>query len=119
MRFCAVVCFIIILVASARAGEIDGTIYEAGQELKGASVKLINQNKPKYLFVDTAINRKLDNEIIDINTPEVGYLNLESEWRVNRLESLYKIYDLVKKDYVSQESGYLISVYKRKTIDHD
>lgn len=43
MRFCAVVCLILILGASARAGEIDGIIYEAGQELKGASITLTEQ----------------------------------------------------------------------------
>jgi len=43
MRYCLAVYLMLIIVAVAHAGEIDGTIYEAGQELEGVSVIFKNQ----------------------------------------------------------------------------
>jgi len=43
MRYCLAVYLMLILVAAAYAGEIDGIIYEAGQELKGVSIIFKNQ----------------------------------------------------------------------------
>ena len=43
MRYCIVAYLILILAASAYAGEIDGTIYESGRELEGVSVVFAGQ----------------------------------------------------------------------------
>lgn len=79
-------------------------------------INSIKENKPQYLYVDTNIDRNLNNEIIDSKWPEVGYLNEESRWRVERLKLLNKIFQSVKSDYELVEEGSLISVYKRKYV---
>ena len=43
MRYCLAVYIMLILVTAAHAGEIEGIIYEAGQELEGVSVIFKNQ----------------------------------------------------------------------------
>ena len=82
-------------------------------EIQG-SINLVRKEGPKYLFVDTAVNRQLDREVIDKGTPMVGNLNEESEWRIQRLRLLYSIFKSVEKDYVLKEKGDLISVYEKK-----
>ncbi len=77
------------------------------------SIGVLKTNKPKYLFVDTGIDRNLNNEIIDPNFPEIGYLNQESIWRAQRLKLMNKIFQSVASDYELVEKGYLISVYKK------
>ncbi|MEW5833242.1 MAG: hypothetical protein AB1763_10435 [Campylobacterota bacterium] len=78
------------------------------------SIQVLQKNKPEYLFVDTGIDRNLNNEIIDPKFPEIGYLNQESIWRVQRLKLMNQIFQSVADDYELVEQGYLISVYKRK-----
>lgn len=76
----------------------------------------IKKNKPQYLYVDTNIDRNLNNEIIDSKWSKVGYLNEESRWRVERLKLLNKIFQSVKSNYELVEVSALISVYKRKDV---
>lgn len=77
------------------------------------SIKTLQANKPEYIFVDTGIDRNLNNEIIDSKFPEIGYLHQESAWRVQRLRLLNEVFQSVASDYELVEKGYLISVYKR------
>jgi hypothetical protein len=77
------------------------------------SIKTLQVNKPKYIFVDTGIDRNLNNEIIDSKLSQIGYLNQESIWRVQRLKLLNEVFQSVANDYQLVEKGYLISVYKR------
>lgn len=81
------------------------------------SIRVLQKNKPEYLFVDTGIDRNLNNEIIDSKFPEIGYLNQESIWRVQRLKLMYQIFQSVSDDYELVEQGDLIAVYKRKDIN--
>lgn len=78
------------------------------------SIKSIQSNKPKYIFVDSNINRNYKKEVIDLKTPVIGYLHQESVWRVQRLMLLKQIFDTVGVEYDLVEKGTLISVYKRK-----
>lgn len=80
------------------------------------TIRLLREAKPEYLFVDTDIDRNLNNEIIDPGFPEIGYLNQESIWRVQRLKLLNMIYQGVAQNYTLVESGSLISVYKLNTM---
>lgn len=77
---------------------------------------LVHTAKPEYLYVDTHIDRNLNNEIIDTKFPKISYLNQESIWRVQRLKLLNEIFQAVKNDYELTQSSPLISVYKRKNI---
>jgi len=77
------------------------------------SIQTLKINKPKYLFVDTGIDRNLNNEIIDSNIPEIGGFHQESVWRAERLKLLYSIFKSIEKEYILVEKGSLISVYKR------
>lgn len=78
------------------------------------STTVLQKNKPKYLFVDTGIDRIYEKEIIDIQTPGIGYLYQESIWRVQRLKLLQRIFNEIRDEYVLVEKGVIISVYKRK-----
>ncbi|MDD2828644.1 MAG: hypothetical protein PHW18_03605 [Sulfuricurvum sp.] len=77
------------------------------------SIATLRENKPEYLFVDTGIDRNLNNEIIDPKFPQIGDFNEESIWRVQRLNLLNKIFQSIASDYQLIEKGYLISVYKK------
>lgn len=81
------------------------------------SIKTIQNNKPKYLFVDTSIHRNYKKEVIDVKIPVIGYLHQESVWRVQRLMLLKQIFDTVGGEYDLVEKGSLISVYKRKEMN--
>ncbi|MDP3588627.1 MAG: hypothetical protein Q8R58_11295 [Sulfuricurvum sp.] len=81
------------------------------------SIKILELNKPEYIFVDTGIDRNINNEIIDSKLPKIGYLYQESVWRIQRLKLLYKVFQDVSNDYQLVEKGYLISVYKRKDLN--
>jgi len=83
----------------------------------GKSIDTLTKNKPEYIFVDTGIDRNLNNEIIDPKLPQIGYLNQESIWRVQRLKLLNEVFQQVSSDYQLVEKGYLISVYKRKDVN--
>lgn len=80
------------------------------------SITILQTKKPKYLFVDTGIDRDLTPEIIDSDLPEIGYLHQESIWRAQRLRLLNDVFQDVANDYTLVEKGYLISVYQRKDV---
>ena len=77
------------------------------------SIKTLQVNKPEYIFVDTGIDRNVNNEIIDPKLPGIGYLYQESVWRVQRLKLLNEVFQRVSSEYQLIETGNLISVYKR------
>jgi len=78
------------------------------------TINLLKIQQPEYLFVDTNIDRNLNNEIIDSNLTKIGVLNQESIWRVQRLKLLSLVYQSVAANYTLVESSSLISVYKLK-----
>lgn len=78
------------------------------------TIDLLKIQQPEYLFVDTNIDRNLNNEIIDVNLPVFGSLNEESSRRVFRLKLLNLVYQSVAANYTLVESSSLISVYKLK-----
>lgn len=78
------------------------------------SIRVLQKDKPKYLFVDTGTDRMYEKEVIDAKVPSIGYLHQESIWRVQRLMLLKHIFDTVRSEYELIEKGTLISVYKRK-----
>lgn len=78
------------------------------------TIDLLKTQQPEYLFVDTGIDRNLNNEIIESSLPTIGYLNQESVWRVQRLKLLNLVFQSVASNYIMVESGSLISVYKLK-----
>jgi len=80
------------------------------------SITTLQTKKPKYLFVDTGIDRDLNLEIIDSELPEIGYLHQESIWRAQRLRLLNDVFQGVANDYELVEKGDLISVYQRKDL---
>jgi len=78
------------------------------------SIAVIKENKPKYLFVDSDINRSYALDIID------GYsiryyddLYYESLWRFIRLDGLKKIFYAIENDYRPIKKAYLLTVYER------
>jgi hypothetical protein len=79
-------------------------------------IDLIKREKPKYLYVDTDIERHFNVDIIDKNAPRLGYLHIESVWRVQRLNLLKEIFMAVRDDYYPVEEGSLITVYRRKPV---
>lgn len=86
------------------------------KELSKSIVRL-QTDKPEYIFVDTDIDRNLNNEIIDAHFPKINYLHNESLWRVKRLKLLNNIFQKIAENYELIEKGYLISVYKRKALN--
>jgi hypothetical protein len=80
------------------------------------SIKTLQVNKPEYIFIDTGIDRNVNNEIIDPKLPKIGYLNQESIWRVQRLKLLNEVFQSIANDYQLLEKGDLISVYQRKDL---
>lgn len=80
------------------------------------SMITLQVNKPEYIFIDSAINRNMSNEIIPRNLTILGSEDLyqESIWRVQRLKLLSEIYNKgIATNYRLIEKGYLISVYKK------
>jgi len=79
-------------------------------------VLAIRDAKPKYLFVDTDINRSLIWEIFnEVVPPQIQAGGREeSIWRVQRLKELRKVFSAVQNRYRPVERGLLITVYERK-----
>lgn len=79
--------------------------------------ELLWTRRPKYLFVDTALDRDRGQEVMNKNLPmsiDYMYHHGEAIWRAGRLELLYSIFRDVEKQYDLVEQGALISVYKKK-----
>jgi len=77
------------------------------------TVNKLTKDNPKYLFVDTDINRSLLFDTIDSKSKYFGYLNTRSIIRSNRLSILNDVFSKIKKNYAIIEKGHLITVYKR------
>jgi hypothetical protein len=74
----------------------------------------INSAKPKYLFIDTDIERPLMSDVVSKHYATWDILYEESLMRVGRLEEVRKVYLAEKAVYEPIEKGYLITVYVRK-----
>jgi len=74
------------------------------------TIKAVN---PKYLFVDTDIERNINTDLVGSNNNNIGYLNQESISRVKRLNLLKEIFDSVKYNYKPIKKGLMITVYQR------
>ncbi len=73
----------------------------------------IEQASPKYIFADTDFSSRIfEFDIINSDT-ELGYLNEESVWRVQRLKQMQKIFITATKNYHQVESSRLLTVYER------
>ncbi|MCL5261198.1 MAG: hypothetical protein M1561_05955 [Gammaproteobacteria bacterium] len=78
-------------------------------------INAIKQNKPKYLFVDSDINRAYEKDIVNYDSSTVNYNYNESVMKVERLTQLKKIFNAVANDYKPLKKALLISVYERRT----
>jgi hypothetical protein len=78
-------------------------------------IEAIEKQKPPYLFVDTDIERTLNDEILTEEIPRTRVPKEESRWRVQRLNLLRGIFAAVKDDYEPVEKGLLLTAYKRKS----
>jgi len=79
-------------------------------------IKLIIENQAKILFVDNDIERDFDAEM-----QKMSFFDLEPFWRneslrqrIPKLENLKKLFKEVKKDYILEEKGKFMSVYRRR-----
>ena len=81
-----------------------------------ACIEAIKENKPKYLFVDTDINRSYEPDVISSSANQ-GFLKMgeheESVLRLVRLKALKQIFLAVKSDYKPVKSAQLITVYEK------
>jgi hypothetical protein len=73
--------------------------------------QVIDQDKPQYLFVDSDSHRDMRGDIL-VAGDDREYS--ESYGRFGVMRNLKSLFDQIREDYVLQESGSLISVYKRK-----
>jgi len=78
------------------------------------SIAIIKNNKPRFIFIDSDINRDYFSDIINPKIPIIGYLNQESVLRVKRLNLLKDVFNAIRSDYQPIDVGNLITVYKRK-----
>jgi len=81
------------------------------------SIDAVEKNKPKYIFVDSDINRSYAPDMINAYAGQLGYLSDESVMRVMRLNELKKVFDAVKNDYHPVQSALLLTVYERNTTE--
>jgi hypothetical protein len=77
-------------------------------------IERIQTQKPRYLFVDTDIERNLNGEIVTAELRFISGPGEESLVRVQRLNLLKDIFLAVKKDYEPVKQARLLTVYKRK-----
>jgi|GEM_PF-6086282 len=81
-------------------------------------IERIKSEKPRYLFVDTDIERNLNGDIIrGIVSKEANFnkgIGPESRLRVVRLGVLQRIFHAIKDDYIPVKKGILLTAYQRK-----
>ena len=70
-----------------------------------------NTQKPKYLFVDTDIERNFEYDRPFIQSPHL--IIVEHLFRIGRLKLMQKLWHEIKHDYKLKEKTPLLSVYKR------
>lgn len=78
------------------------------------AIEVVRKSRPRYLYVDTGIDRDWDYDIIPPNLPHYGYLHDESVWRSERHKLLAVIFHNVRDDYELVAVGRMISVFKLK-----
>ncbi len=78
------------------------------------TVEAVRAARPRYIFVDTDINRNYNSDIINEKVAYLGYLNQESVWRVKRLSLLKIVFEAVRNEYKPVEQTALITAYERK-----
>ncbi len=76
-------------------------------------VNLIKSEKPKILYVDKNIMYS-NSECYSVYDRNFYYLNNECQAHIDRVKTLDKIFNEVRKDYMPIESSYLLTVYRRK-----
>ncbi|MBP1751449.1 MAG: hypothetical protein H6Q57_285 [Geobacteraceae bacterium] len=76
-------------------------------------IKIIENNKPRILFVDTDIDRSYEIDIVS-KWSLLGVFHKESLLRYQRLYMLKKIYNVIKEHYVPIEKAKIITAYERK-----
>lgn len=75
----------------------------------------IKNASPEYIFADRDLaDRVFEFDIINAET-EVGYLNEESRWRVQRLKQMRKIFIDATENYSPVESSRLLTVYEKNS----
>jgi hypothetical protein len=81
-----------------------------------ASVNLIRNDHPKYLFVDSDMTRNRQGDIFKKDDPVTRYLGVHdtSRGRVMVLDNFAKIFQEISPLYEPVEVGQLITVYKRR-----
>ncbi len=82
------------------------------KEIRMCKNKIATDN-PKYLFVDTDIERNMNSDIVDREAQFLGYLHNRSVSQVRKLNLLKEIFKSVKNKYKPIEKGLLITVYER------
>ncbi|MBP1763024.1 MAG: hypothetical protein H6Q65_82 [Firmicutes bacterium] len=86
-------------------------------------IDTIKRKKPIYIFVDSDIERNLNQDIVSVEAPIIArqsrdyrYVHRQSVSRVQELNLLKELFVQIKPDYEIIDKGYLISVYKRKYL---
>jgi hypothetical protein len=87
---------------------------------RSQTIQSLEMNKPKYIFIDTDIEKYRPEHDLSLDDPWHKIYN--SEWvkkerasRYGRYKELWKIYDSIAHDYEKVKECILISVYQRKT----
>jgi hypothetical protein len=84
-------------------------------ETAGA-IEALQEAAPEYLFVDSDIDQCKNPEMIPSYAPMLGDLHCESVMRIDRLNEMQCVFDAIKDRYEPVERGWLITVYKRKSV---
>lgn len=77
-------------------------------EMKSKVINCVLNNKPKYIFVDTDINRNFECDFVCIDR----MIKYESILRIFRLNILKSMFDEIKNKYHKIEQTELLSVWK-------
>lgn len=76
-------------------------------------ISAIEQQKPAILFTDRDILISSVDELIDHNTPSLGYLHSESKMRLERVNRLKALFGEIRASYKKIDEGGLLIVWKR------
>ena len=73
-------------------------------------IQFFNVKKPKYLFVDTDIERNFEYDRPFIQSPQL--IIIEHLFRIGRLKLMQKLWNEIKCNYKLQEKTPLLTVYE-------
>ena len=76
-------------------------------------VQQLMRDRPRFLFVDTDIERDFASDVVHRHAP-LGGLNGVSRYHAEQMRSLQRVFLAVRDDYELVEQGLLISVYQRR-----